>query len=74
MECALIYARHVGPQQSRLEDAGESPLSAAEVEALAQEEGLALVPSSRNACGFRGITMSYGTARKPYSAIAPPQV
>jgi hypothetical protein len=74
MECALIYARHVGPQQSRLEEAGEVPLSAAEVEALVQEEGLALVPSSRNAYGFRGVVKGQGTARKPYSAIAPPTV
>ena len=56
---ALCYARHLGSERvaAQVEEASRLPLTAEEVHALAAEERLCLVPSTResNETGFRGV-------------------
>ena len=59
-EAALCYARYVGAEQAAAEAsearlAVTKPLTAEEARAAAATEGLALVPSSSNESGFRGV-------------------
>ena len=72
-EAALAYARHLGKEQSAQEAAKAAEEAAAmtaeEVQAAADKEGLELVRSDDNKTGFRNVTLNTQNKRRPFDAM-----
>jgi|LauGreSuBDMM15SN_2_FD.fasta_scaffold18218_1 hypothetical protein len=69
-EAALAYARHLGPAASAAAAAGPTTItpgmSEDDAHAIAESEGLTLVPSHKSASGYLNVSRSSGGSKKPW--------